>query len=65
MHADSVLAVVGVIFAAGVFTGILSGTGMVEAMSKGFVAVIPPSLGPYLSTNHRHPEYAFDILHVE
>ncbi|ENW82880.1 hypothetical protein F909_01156 [Acinetobacter sp. ANC 3929] len=49
MHADSVLAVVGVIFAAGVFTGILSGTGMVEAMSKGFVAVIPPSMGPYLA----------------
>jgi CitMHS family citrate-Mg2+:H+ or citrate-Ca2+:H+ symporter len=49
MHADSVLAVVGVIFAAGVFTGILSGTGMVEAMSKGFVAIIPPSMGPYLA----------------
>lgn len=48
-HADSVLAVVGVIFAAGVFTGILSGTGMVEAMSKEFVAVIPDSMGPYMA----------------
>jgi len=49
MHADSVLAVVGLIFAAGIFTGILSGTGMVEAMSKEFVAMIPPSMGPYLA----------------
>ena len=40
MHADSILAVVGLIFAAGIFTGILSGTGMVEAMSKEFVAMI-------------------------
>ncbi|KAA8734821.1 CitMHS family transporter [Acinetobacter qingfengensis] len=48
-HADSVLAVVGVIFAAGVFTGILSGTGMVEAMSKGFVSIIPESMGPYMA----------------
>jgi CitMHS family citrate-Mg2+:H+ or citrate-Ca2+:H+ symporter len=48
-HADSVLAVIGVIFAAGVFTGILTGTGMVEAMSKGFVSIIPDSLGPYMA----------------
>ncbi|MDI9804091.1 SLC13 family permease, partial [Citrobacter koseri] len=49
MHADSILAVVGLIFAAGIFTGILSGTGMVEAMSKEFVAMIPTSMGPYLA----------------
>ncbi|MDS7945591.1 CitMHS family transporter [Acinetobacter sp. ABJ_C1_1] len=49
MHADSILAVVGLIFAAGIFTGILSGTGMVEAMSKEFVAMIPASMGPYLA----------------
>ena len=48
-HADSVLAVVGVIFAAGVFTGILTGTGMVESMSKQFVALIPASMGPYMA----------------
>lgn len=47
MHADSVLAVVSLIFAAGIFTGILSGTGMVDAMSKEFIAIIPKSLGPY------------------
>ncbi|MBO3275968.1 CitMHS family transporter [Pseudomonas schmalbachii] len=49
-HAENVLAVVSLIFAAGVFTGILSGTGMVEAMSKSLLAVIPPSMGPYLAT---------------
>jgi citrate-Mg2+:H+ or citrate-Ca2+:H+ symporter, CitMHS family len=48
-HAPNVLAVVAVIFAAGVFTGILSGTGMVLAMSKSLVAVLPPALGPYLA----------------
>jgi CitMHS family citrate-Mg2+:H+ or citrate-Ca2+:H+ symporter len=44
-----VLAVVGLIFAAGIFTGILSGTGMVDAMSKSLLAVIPDALGPYLA----------------
>ncbi|OEC35638.1 citrate transporter [Pseudomonas sp. 1D4] len=48
-HAGNVLAVVGLIFAAGIFTGILSGTGMVEAMSKSLLAVIPPSMGPYMA----------------
>lgn len=48
-HAGNVLAVVGLIFAAGIFTGILSGTGMVDAMSKSLLAVIPTELGPYLA----------------
>lgn len=48
-HAGNVLAVVSLIFAAGVFTGILGGTGMVEAMSRSVVAVLPPQLGPYLA----------------
>jgi CitMHS family citrate-Mg2+:H+ or citrate-Ca2+:H+ symporter len=48
-HAGSVLAVVGLIFAAGIFTGILSGTGMVDAMSKSLLAVIPEAMGPYLA----------------
>jgi CitMHS family citrate-Mg2+:H+ or citrate-Ca2+:H+ symporter len=48
-HAPNVLAVVSLIFAAGIFTGILSGTGMVEAMSRSVVAVIPPALGPYMA----------------
>ncbi|GHH55127.1 MULTISPECIES: CitMHS family transporter [Gammaproteobacteria] len=48
-HAGNVLAVVSLIFAAGIFTGILSNTGMVEAMSRSFLAVIPESWGPYLA----------------
>lgn len=48
-HAGNVLAVVGLIFAAGIFTGILSGTGMVDAMSKSLLAVISETFGPYLA----------------
>jgi len=48
-HAANVLAVTSLIFAAGVFTGILSGTGMVDAMAKSLLAVIPHSFGPYLA----------------
>jgi citrate-Mg2+:H+ or citrate-Ca2+:H+ symporter, CitMHS family len=48
-HAGNVLAVVSLIFAAGIFTGILGGAGMVEAMSRSVVAVIPPQLGPYMA----------------
>lgn len=48
-HATNVIAVVSLIFAAGIFTGILSGTGMAEAMSKSFLAVVPDAWGPYLA----------------
>lgn len=48
-HAANVISVVSLIFAAGIFTGILSGTGMVEAMSKSVLAVLPDSLGPFLA----------------
>nr|WP_256441178.1 MULTISPECIES: CitMHS family transporter [unclassified Tatumella] len=48
-HAGNVLAVTSLIFAAGIFTGILSGTGMVDAMAKSLLSVIPHSFGPYLA----------------
>jgi CitMHS family citrate-Mg2+:H+ or citrate-Ca2+:H+ symporter len=48
-HAANVLAVVSLIFAAGIFTGILNGTGMVAEMSRSVVAIIPPQLGPYMA----------------
>lgn len=48
-NAGNVLAVVAVVFAAGVFTGILSGTKMIDAMALSVVQVIPPGLGPYLA----------------
>ncbi len=46
-HAANALMVGGMVFAAGIFTGILSGTGMVEAMSKTLTALVPPNLGPF------------------
>jgi citrate-Mg2+:H+ or citrate-Ca2+:H+ symporter, CitMHS family len=47
-HAPNVLAVVSLIFAAGIFTGILSGTGMVEAMARSVTALIPEEAGRFL-----------------
>ena len=35
------------LFAAGIFTGVLSGTGMLNAMASAVVTVIPPNLGRY------------------
>ena len=48
-HAGNVISVVSLIFAAGVFIGILDGTGMVAAMSNAFVSSIPQSWAPYMS----------------
>jgi CitMHS family citrate-Mg2+:H+ or citrate-Ca2+:H+ symporter len=48
-HGGNVIAVVSLIFAAGVFTGILSGTGMVEAMSGSLLSVIPDGWGRFLA----------------
>lgn len=48
-HAPAILAVASLIFAASVFTGVLSGTGMAPAMASAIVGVIPQSVGPYLA----------------
>jgi len=48
-HAKNVLAVVSLIFAAGVFTGVLSGTGMVVAMSNSFLSAVPEGWGGFLA----------------
>lgn len=48
-HAGNALAVVGLIFAAGIFTGILSGTRMVDAMAASVLSMLPPELGPYMA----------------
>jgi len=47
-HAPNVLAVVSLIMAAGVFTGILAGTGMVDAMAKSVTAIIPDGAGAFI-----------------
>lgn len=48
-HAPNVIAMTALIFAAGVFTGVLSGTGMAEAMPQSLIAMIPPAMGPYMA----------------
>jgi CitMHS family citrate-Mg2+:H+ or citrate-Ca2+:H+ symporter len=48
-YSGNVIAVVSLIFAAGIFTGILSGTGMVTAMSGTVLAIVPDALGPYFA----------------
>ncbi|MEJ8848449.1 citrate:proton symporter [Variovorax rhizosphaerae] len=47
-HSASALSVVAVIFAAGVFTGILSGTKMTDAIAQSVVQSIPTSAGHFL-----------------
>lgn len=47
-HAGSVLMVVSVVFGAGVFTGILSGTGMTTALAESVVNMIPTAAGEYI-----------------
>lgn len=43
------ITVVSIIFAAGIFTGILSGTGMITAMATSLVNIIPTSTGGFMS----------------
>ncbi|WP_206667022.1 CitMHS family transporter [Stutzerimonas nosocomialis] len=47
-HSESVLSVVALIFAAGAFTGILTGSGMVDGMSQALLRVVPEDAGPYM-----------------
>ena len=48
-HSSSIVAVVGMVLAAGVLVGVLDGTGMVTAMAEWITSVIPDSLGGYLA----------------
>jgi CitMHS family citrate-Mg2+:H+ or citrate-Ca2+:H+ symporter len=47
-HADNVLNVSGMVFAAAVFTGVLTGTGMVDHMATWLVDTIPDGMGPHM-----------------
>ncbi|MFJ5263005.1 CitMHS family transporter [Streptomyces sp. NPDC088387] len=47
-HADNVLNVSGMVFAAAVFTGVLQGTGMVDSMATWLVDIIPSGMGPHM-----------------
>ena len=48
-HAPSIVAVVSMVMAAAVLTGVLTGTGMVEAMSAWLVQIIPSDMGPFMA----------------
>ncbi|MEK4029838.1 citrate:proton symporter [Pseudobacillus sp. FSL P4-0506] len=48
-YADNALSVVSMIFAAGVFTGLLSGTGMVDAMANSMIQHIPEGMGSHFA----------------
>lgn len=48
-HSSSIVAVSGMVFAAACLVGVLSGTGMVDAMAEWITTAIPDSLGGYLA----------------
>ncbi|MFB6980649.1 CitMHS family transporter [Streptomyces scopuliridis] len=48
-HADNALNVSGMVFAAAVFTGVLTGTGMVQHMADWLVGAIPDGMGPHMA----------------
>lgn len=48
-HAVNIVPVVALIFAAGIFVGILSGTKMVDAIANSVIAMVPDRMGPYMA----------------
>jgi CitMHS family citrate-Mg2+:H+ or citrate-Ca2+:H+ symporter len=48
-HADNVMAVTLLIFAAGIFVGIMGGTGMIKAISDNLITLLPQQAGHYMS----------------
>jgi CitMHS family citrate-Mg2+:H+ or citrate-Ca2+:H+ symporter len=47
-HAPAALLMVGVLLAAGAFTGILGGSGMVKALAQATASHMPPGVGPHI-----------------
>ncbi|NLR70969.1 citrate transporter [Novosphingobium sp. ERN07] len=47
-HAPAAMLMVGVLLAAGAFTGIFNGTGMIKALADASVALVPESFGPHI-----------------
>ncbi|KMK75167.1 CitMHS family transporter [Alkalihalobacillus pseudalcaliphilus] len=45
LQAKGMISVITIIFSAGIFTGILTGTGMIEAMAVTLVSIIPDQIG--------------------
>ena len=47
-HATAALSMCAILCSAGVFTGILKGSGMLAAMAKASIALIPPGFAPHI-----------------
>lgn len=47
-HSGNALSVGIMVLAAGSFTGVMSGTGMTDAMARAVIDILPPAVGPYL-----------------
>ena len=47
-HAKAALMMAGILLAAGAFTGIMKESGMLAAMAKAAVGVVPPALAPHI-----------------
>lgn len=50
LHAPSVVYTTSILFCAGVFTGVMSGTGMISEMSNALVKAIPEAMGGHFAT---------------
>lgn len=48
-HAGDVLSVISLVFASGIFTGIMDGTGMVDEMATALVHIIPDAMGNHFA----------------
>jgi len=61
-HAPSALTMATIILAAGSFLGILTGTGMLDAIAEDGVAIMPEAVGPYLHIIIGFLGVPFDLL---
>jgi len=61
-HAPSALTMAGIILAAGLFLGILNGTGMLDAIASDFVQIMPESLTQYIHLIVGFLGVPFDML---
>lgn len=48
-HSGNSLSVGVMVLAAGAFTGVMAGTGMIDGMAKSILTILPPQVGPYLA----------------
>ncbi|WP_221567863.1 CitMHS family transporter [Alkalihalobacillus sp. TS-13] len=61
-QAFGMITVVSIIFAAGIFTGILNGTGMIEEMANALVGLIPQSMGNIMAVIVAITSMPFSLL---